>query len=164
LKYYTGVGARDTPDDILKLMKSIAIFLESIGFILRSGGAKGADAAFESGAGNQKEIFYAKDATQESMNLAARYHPIFNKLPEYVQKLHGRNSFQVLGKDLKTPSNFLICWTKDGCKNHKERSNQTGGTGTAISIASENGITIYNLENQRDRQTINLVVKSMTSD
>ncbi len=162
MKYYTGVGARDTPDDILKLIKSIAIFLKSLDFILRSGGAKGADSCFESGAGDQKEIFYAKDATQESINLAARYHPVFNKLPEYVQKLHGRNSFQVLGRDLKTPSNFLICWTKDGCKNHKTRSSKTGGTGTAISIASENNISIYNLANQKDRETINLVIDSMS--
>jgi hypothetical protein len=160
MKYYTGVGARDTPDDILKLMKSIAIFLKSLDFILRSGGAKGADSGFESGAGDQKEIFYAKDATQESINLAARYHPVFNKLPEYVQKLHGRNSFQVLGKDLKTPSNFLICWTKDGCKNHKTRCSKTGGTGTAISIASENNIGIYNLANQKDRNLINSVINN----
>jgi len=158
MKYYTGVGARDTPDNILELMKSIAIFLKSLGFVLRSGRAKGADSAFESGAGNQKEIFYAKDATQESIDLAARYHPVFDKLPEYVQKLHGRNSFQVLGKDLKTPSNFLICWTKDGCKNHKTRSNKTGGTGTAISIASEHNINVYNLANPKDRKRINLVL------
>jgi hypothetical protein len=161
VKYYTGVGARDTPDDILKLIEQIAIFLKSLGFILRSGGAKGADSAFESGAGDQKEIFYASDATQESIDLAARYHPVFHKLPEYVQKLHGRNSFQVLGKDLKTPSNFLICWTKDGCKNHKTRSSKTGGTGTAISIASENNISIYNLANQKDKKTINLVIESI---
>ena len=161
MKYYTGVGARDTPDDILKLMKSIAIFLNSLGYTLRSGGAKGADSAFESGAGNQKEIFYAKDATQESMNLAALYHPVFNKLSEYVQKLHGRNSFQVLGRDLKTPSNFLVCWTRDGCKNHETRTSKTGGTGTAISIASENNIPVYNLANQKDREVIETVIKSI---
>lgn len=154
MKYYTGVGSRDTPENILNLMKLMAIFLRSLGFILRSGGAKGADSAFESGAGNQKEIYYAKDATQESMNLAARYHPVFNKLSEYVQKLHGRNAFQVLGRDLKTPSNFLVCWTKDGCLTHKTRSSNTGGTGTAISIASENDIMVYNLANGIHRDLV----------
>ena len=46
--YYTGIGARTTPNDVLKDMTNIASNLEQSGFILRSGGANGADSAFGS--------------------------------------------------------------------------------------------------------------------
>ena len=47
-KYYTGIGSRKTPENILKKFKDIATFLETKQYILRSGGAEGADSAFES--------------------------------------------------------------------------------------------------------------------
>lgn len=145
MKYYTGVGARDTPNNVLEMMYRIAIILHHQGYILRSGGAKGADTAFENGAGGQKEIFYARDATQEAMNIAALYHPAWNKCSSFAKKLHGRNAFQVLGMSLGHPSEFILCWTPDGCVSHLDRNWGTGGTGTAISIAWANGIPVENL-------------------
>lgn len=49
MKFYTGVGSRETPDDILKMMTRLGKKLASEGWTLRSGGAVGADAAFEFG-------------------------------------------------------------------------------------------------------------------
>ena len=58
--YYAGIGSRNTPNEILSLLTSLAEQLALKGYILRSGGAKGADSAFEKGCdkvhGN-KEIF-----------------------------------------------------------------------------------------------------------
>lgn len=144
-KYYTGVGSRKTPQDIIELMHDIAINLQRNGYILRSGGADGADKAFESGAGSRKNIFYAKDATSAAMEIAARFHPAWDRCSMFAKRLHGRNSFQVLGPNLNEPSEFLICWTPDGCKRHVDRKRDTGGTGTAISIADTYGVPIYNL-------------------
>jgi hypothetical protein len=45
-RYYSGVGSRNTPKHILVLMQFIAFKLASEGWVLRSGGAKGADSAF----------------------------------------------------------------------------------------------------------------------
>jgi len=148
MKYYTGVGSRKTPENILNMMTLIARFLEQKGYILRSGGAQGADKAFEEGVTdpNNKEIYYAAQASPAAMDIAARFHPAWHKCSPYAQKLHGRNSFQVLGFDLNTPSEFLICWTPDGCTQHIGRSFQTGGTGTAISIADHYGTRIVNLQ------------------
>ena len=42
---------------------------------------------------------------------------------------------------------YVICWTPDGCESHLTRSIKTGGTGTAIAIASTNGIPVFNLKN-----------------
>lgn len=47
--YYAGVGSRETPEDVLQLMRQFAIKLANLGWVLRSGGAPGADSAFEAG-------------------------------------------------------------------------------------------------------------------
>ena len=143
-KFYTGIGSRQTPKDILMLMTTIARKLAALGWTLRSGGADGADSAFESGAG-LKNIYLAHHATPASTAIAARFHPAWNRCSEFARKLHGRNSFQVLGSDLNTPSSFLLCWTQDGCTCHADRTIKTGGTGTAISIADHFGVPVFNL-------------------
>lgn len=144
VKYYTGVDSRQTPKEVLELMTKIAVYLDKEGYILRSGGADGADKAFEKGS-THREIYKANDATIEAMEMAAKYHGNWFACSPYAKKLHGRNVFQVLGRDLKTPSEFVVCWTQDGCEKHEDRSFITGGTGTAISVASEHGITVWNL-------------------
>lgn len=47
--FYTGIGSRETPKEILQVMKAIAYVLYFQGWTLRSGGAPGADFAFEDG-------------------------------------------------------------------------------------------------------------------
>lgn len=49
MKYYTGIGSRETPKDIMQLMSKLAYKLASEGYVLRSGAAQGADSAFEDG-------------------------------------------------------------------------------------------------------------------
>lgn len=108
------------------------------------------------GAGNLKEIYLKSDATPESMAMAGKFHPVWNAkkkdgspvVSDFAKRLHGRNPFQVLGRNLATPSEFLICWTPDGCTKHSERRFETGGTGTAISIASVYNIPVHNLQNE----------------
>ncbi|MDD4081799.1 MAG: hypothetical protein PHD05_00295 [Sphaerochaetaceae bacterium] len=146
MKYYTGIGSRKTPKQILDLMFVAAKKLSDLNFILRSGGAIGADSAFENGADpNKCEIYTAKDATIETFQIAQKFHPAWERCSNFVQKLHARNVFQILGKDLKTPSNFVICWTPDGATTHEQRSVKTGGTGLAISIACAYKIPVFNL-------------------
>lgn len=142
---YAGVGSRKTPDDVLNLMYLIAKKMCIMGYMLYSGGAKGADSAFESGAGTLKHIYYANDATQQAMEIASQFHPKWGACKEFARKLHGRNSFQILGPNLDHKVNYCICWTPDGAESHAERSIQTGGTGTAISIADHFGVPVINL-------------------
>ena len=146
---YTGVGARKTPNDVLSLMYRIAIKMQHVKYTLRSGGADGADKAFEQGT-SIKEIYYANDCTPEAMAISALYHPAWHKCGEYAKKLHGRNAFQVLGRQLNNPSDVLICWTPDACKTHAQRSWNTGGTGTAISIADAYKVPVVNLAHPED--------------
>lgn len=118
-------------------------------FVLRSGGANGADLAFEQGvdrAYGAKEIclpwrgFNNSDSDlivsdRKAFEIAERYHPYWFHLKEGAKKLQARNSHQVLGKDLNTPSSFVICWTKNG--------KGQGGTGQAIRIAKAYDIPVY---------------------
>ena len=144
-RFYTGVGSRKTPEAILFVMTRIALFLNKSGYTLRSGGADGADAAFEKGAGQLKQIYRPEHATPEAMGIASSFHPAWHRCSDYAKRLHGRNAFQVLGLNLNEPSEFLLCWTPDACLTHAARSFSTGGTGTAISIANAYNVPVNNL-------------------
>lgn len=139
---YTGVGSRETPPEVQKKFTEIAALLESSGYILRSGHADGADLAFELGVidkNSKAQIFLAQDATPEAMEIASKIHPAWHNCSEYAKKLHARNVFQVLGQDLVSPSKFLLCWTKGG--------KPVGGTRTAIILAEQNNIPVFNFFN-----------------
>ena len=156
MNYYTGVGSRETPQNILVLMRQLAKQFAHKGYMLRSGGAEGADQAFELGCREVNglcKIYRPSHATPQAMAIASQYHGAWHLCGEWARKLHARNAFQVLGDDLKTPSLIVVCWTKDGARDHAERSIKTGGTGTAISIASENHIRVANLSNEFDRRS-----------
>lgn len=159
-KFYTGIGSRETPQPILNLMRQIA---ENLGedYILRSGGAGGADEAFEAGCdrvGGLKHIYLPwpgfkgsrarfRGIPPECFDLAQRIHPAWDRLTAVDRKLHARNTQQVLGdrpiSDPK-PSSFLICWTRNG--------QPIGGTRTAIELALRHGIPVFNLFDTAQRQ------------
>lgn len=140
-KLYAGIGSRETPERILNQMNAVAVVLQENGWRLRSGGAKGADDAFERGAGVRKEIFTAKDAANDkaAMALAEKFHPAWDRCSKFARALHARNGYILLGRDLATPVRFVLCWTKDG--------KATGGTGQALRIAADPAcaIPIFNL-------------------
>lgn len=150
-KYYAGVGSRETPQNILAIMTEIGEKLATQGYILRSGGAEGADCAFEEGcdaAKGKKEIFIpwrgfngkqipATKVSVAALKMAKAIHPAWDKCNEWAQLLHGRNVYQVLGETMKLPVEFVVCWT--------EKGRTTGGTSTAIKIAEQNSIPVYNL-------------------
>lgn len=156
-KFYAGIGSRETPLVYQNAMTQIAMRLQEKGYTLRSGAADGADAAFERGAGEDKEIYlpwkgfndHPSDLHKISFDaliLAQRYHKGWAKLSHGAHNLMARNCYQVLGYDLKTPSDFVVCWTADGCEKSSERSSKTGGTGQAIDIADSNGLPVFNLQ------------------
>lgn len=159
---YAGIGSRETPEDILGMMRDIAKALALRGYTLRSGGAQGADQAFEYGtpACYDMEIFVPWSGFENkpdlmkltpgelgnAMKIAEQFHPNWAACSQGARKLHTRNVFQVLGRDLQSPSKFVICWTRDG--------KATGGTGQALRIAEHHKIPIINLQRLEDRVKI----------
>lgn len=152
---YAGIGSRSTPHDVLSHMTRLGREYALAGYTLRSGGAGGADTAFESGcdsAKGLKEIYvpwagfngrYSSQpgihvgVSEEAIELAAKFHPNWRSCTNGAKKLHARNCYQILGRDLKTPVERVVCWTPNG--------SGSGGTGQAIRIARAYGILVIDL-------------------
>lgn len=159
MKIYTGVGARATPPEVMTELTGYAAILAAAGFTGRSGGSEGADEAIEEGidlVSGAKEIYlpwpghngsksklYA--VCEKAYRIASEVHPKWRSLSDGVKKMHARNVYQVLGKDLTSPSDFLLCWTLDGIETAAERTRKSGGTATAIVIADRWDIPVFNL-------------------
>jgi hypothetical protein len=152
-KAYAGIGSRESPPRVLAVLESLAVRLAHGGFVLRSGGAPGADTAFETGsdrAGGSKEIylpwkgFNGKRSERyvipkEAFALAEEFHPLGRGLraKPAVHKLMARNCQQILGQNLDSPVAFVACWTLGG--------RLLGGTAQVLRIARERGIEVANL-------------------
>ncbi|MGZ3584574.1 MAG: hypothetical protein ACXVCX_20230 [Ktedonobacterales bacterium] len=163
LRYYTGIGAHATPPHVLDLMVAIARYYARQGIVLRSGGSPGADVAFELGCGEGRKEIYVPWAgfngnasllvmTDDLMGrvtgsrvwralreaLAAETPPAdLDANPEEQRRLYARDVCQVLGADLITPSERVICWTPP--------SGEPEGTRIALYVARDAGIPIDNL-------------------
>lgn len=163
-KIYTGVGSRNTPFLVLQAMQLIGEYLYNQGWVLRSGGAVGADTAFQGihirpndqiylpwkGFNNSTSLRYSiSTETSKYLSMVLDTSHI-SKLSRAGYLLHSRNVHQVLGDDLKTPSNFLVCWTNGG--------KDIGGTATAIKLARLFNIPIINLGNLQSSVTKDFVL------
>lgn len=149
--YYAGIGSRETPIEVLEIMRQMGSHLAKNGATLRSGGAGGADKAFEEGCDNAKglkEIYIPWKGFEDSTSnlivgpegsqaylIAEKYHPYWHNLKNGARKLQARNSHQILGEDLNTPCQFVVCYTKGG--------KRAGGTGQALRLATDYNIPIF---------------------
>ena len=146
---YTGIGSRETPPAILTEMTRLATHFDSLGYTLRSGGARGADTAFALGASKQ-EIFLPwcgynglwpsesniliedPQILAEAAAIAKSVHPNWNKLSFAAQRLHARNMFQILGERLDRPTDFVLYWCPMSA-----HGVPLGGTATAVKLAKK---------------------------
>lgn len=158
-KYYTGIGSRSTPKTIIPRIEEITKKYALNGYALRSGNADGADTFFYENHIKysdkyeiylpwpkfnkiQNPLFISLDNIDkkllfEAEDIVSVIHPSWGRCTQGVRKLHIRNVFQVLGQDLKTPSETVFCWTENG--------EVKGGTATAIKIAKQYKIPVVNL-------------------
>jgi hypothetical protein len=159
--YYAGIGSRQTPQAVCDFMRAAATYLcGSGGIILRSGGAQGADQAFESGVPfpDRKQIL----VPWEGFEGRPLVHPVTDwavstaqehfqgELPHNLRGIMGRNVMQVLGPSADFPwSSFVLCWTPDG--------KASGGTGMAMRIAKAKGIPVFNLKGHTPTEAWELV-------
>ena len=201
LPVYAGLGAENAPPEVAAFMTEIGSELADQDFLLRSGGGRGSDEAFENGArltGGRRRIYLHTDglrgraggvdhATADiperafqvvkehragwndlspaAQRLFARenfYQPTdgdppaadipipesalertkehlagWDKLTETTQRKSARNAMELLGDNLNTPADVVVCWTKDG--------KATGITGQAVGLANAHNIPVINL-------------------
>lgn len=147
MKSYAGIGSRLAPKPITSQMTNLAQHAMQFHWTLRSGGANGADKAFERGAG-RKEIFlpwpwfnshpsHLHRPSEEAFRLASAIHPNWAAMISSGRALHARNCHQILGEHLDDPVKCVICWTPAGLA--------SGGTRTAMILARQHKIPIFNL-------------------
>lgn len=168
-KYYAGIGSRETPPGIDPIIEEIVKILDKFGYVLRSGGADGSDSMFEKYSTGEKEIYLPwkrfngnesdlylgnmdPKLVEEAQEIAKKYHPTWGYLSDGARKLMTRNTFQVLGKDLKSPSSFIVCWTPAG--------KMLGGTAQALRIAKDLSIPIFNLYDKNSLHKIKLHINN----
>jgi hypothetical protein len=129
MKAYAGIGAREISLPLNLEFIKIGRRLAQERYILRSGGAGGADQAFEDGADDgsgHKEIFLPwkgfnhngstyvlpNPIPPEIIKIARSIYPRWDRVSEPVRRLHARNVMQILGWDLNDQSAFVVCYTK----------------------------------------------------
>lgn len=70
----------------------------------------------------------------------------WGNLKERWRLMHTRNCHQVLGANLDSPVDFVLCWTPNG--------KDTGGTATAIKLARRHNIPVINMATEGWRQCL----------
>lgn len=157
-RYVAGVGSRDTPSSVDSEIEAIMRLLVPLGYVLRSGAARGFDTMVERWAVRlrcETEIFLPWKGFGDHPSRHHKPPPIafeiaqqhmsphhWNGLSPGAQQCHARDVQQVLGQHCGPPSIpvvLVFCWT-DGGK-------VTGGTATAIKVATAHGIPVLNLFN-----------------
>lgn len=188
MKYYTGVGSRETPQPILKFIEQVAYWLVGRGYTGRSGSAAGADTAFEQGFNRHDIVNGVSDYVSfeaylpwkgfscihedtvhivtpelpdynEAFNIASTIHPAWNRLGRGAKALHTRNIYQVLGLDLKTPSKALFCYAQPTKNKQGIVTGVKGGTNTAVQLAMKHDIPIYNFYLQEDIDKVKIMME-----
>lgn len=66
--------------------------------------------------------------------IARLLHPNGKNLSPHALELQARNTYQIIGQDLNTPVQFVVCWTEGG--------RGEGGTGQALRLAKMLNIPI----------------------
>jgi hypothetical protein len=169
-KLYAGIGGRNTPPEVCEEFSVIAYKLMQLGYTLRSGGAPGADSAFEAGASkyvpqeiwlpwkdfnsNESELVLENPIPQSVIAIAESIYERWDVSSDAVKRLHARNVYQILGQDLHTPVEFVVCWT--------DRPNtDTGGTQFGMNLAKQYTIPVYNFECDDDREEFMTMLREL---
>ena len=160
---YAGIGGRNTPKNVLIAMVHEAGQLAGMGYILRSGGASGADSAFETGVDmyekkqgitepthkeiylpwknfndNKSDFYLSWNIEQKFLDIIGYVNPSLLSCKHSIISLHARNCQQILGKNLDSPCSFVLCWTD-------RDTAWCSGTMFAVRLAELNNIPVFNM-------------------
>lgn len=171
MKYYTGVGSRSTPPHMCVLMADIGHKLFTHGWTLRSGGAEGADQAFETHVldPGKRQIFipwngfnrYGRSLHDPEIV----HHPGAIPLEDFsggvrlkaaglMAAVHPAvNRLSVAAKKLHTRNVFQVLGSDLSTPSRflicwTPNGELVGGTRTAIVLAQRAGIPVFNLANE----------------
>lgn len=171
MKFYTGIGSRKTPKEILELMRQLGESLANDGWTLRSGAAEGADTAFMQGwlkwAGSHRDEAEENPLAQIYLpwenfcgqtsrmigNVIVQSPHKLEKAEEIVSKVHPYwKNCGPAARVLHTRNVFQVLGAKLNEPSKfvlywapEKNGIVQGGTATAVHLARQHGITTYNL-------------------
>lgn len=218
---YAGIGSRETPLSMLKTMTKVADMLAKKGYTLNSGGAIGADVAFEGKPYptsftakediNEKTLKMKKGETVDIGNtrftaayylhakkdprlqissverssiygtsntvsfspfdvtknkygnaeiaktVASEIHPRWGGLKDFAKNLMARNTYQIFGKDLATPVDFVLFYALETDDPFRPK----GGTGQAVEMARRKGIPTINMSSPNWEEQLEKVLSEL---
>lgn len=151
-KTYCATGNMEIGMKVKNILVEIGRVLALNGYTLRSGGAPGAESAFEEGCdsvGGKKEIYlpfegYNNKTTgvvtdmtneEEAIKIAQRYYLLWFKLSNKVKQMLTRYSWAVLGRNLDDPVDFVIAYIREDGKTTEQ----------VVRVANGSNITVYNI-------------------
>lgn len=154
----TLVGSRKAPFSIRQEAMELGKAFSDLGYKARSGGALGMDTYWLYQYDPELATVYRHDdkpydartvnttrldAFDEAIDIINRVVPHIACMDDTARLLHYRNAFQVLGDDLRSPSDYLIYWSP------MKNDVPVGGTKTAVLLAKRVGIPVLHLEHDR---------------
>ena len=153
--FYAGIGSRETPQFYLNQMINIGRICGKRGLVLRSGGARGADQAFEKGCDMEKghkmiwratwgELIKEEEWAKELASTVCWEYPL-KDMRSRTRNLIIRNMYQIFGERNTTPVDFCIYYNLDDpmIKGSK------GGTRYAVRVAKQSNIPCFNLRTEQ---------------
>lgn len=140
-KRYAGIGNRKIPKWAHDSIVQRARLLQFDGYILRSGGAAGADSLFEYGTtlqGGAKEIFKKELFPPKwCVDLVRKHHKYGKTMKDPITiQLMARNCQIILGKYGDAPVDFVLAWCED---------EEVGGTAFGLTLARAYKIPVENM-------------------
>jgi len=170
-KPYAVTGNPNPPDEILRKIERIVPKLESLEYLLRTGGMTGIEESAERSAKKLELLlpwkgFADKDSkftftNERAIAIAKKFSPAYDNLKQAAQTFLAKNVRLVMGQQVNSPALFLIVWTEDGAEKASERNSRTGFAGHPIAIANALGIPVFNLGKSDAEERLNRYLEAI---
>ena len=94
-----------------------------------------------------EETFDSKNyfSSPESMDLAKKVYPTWEKQKEYMLKIYSKNIRMIAGQNIRSPSRFVLCWSPDGIETSAARTNNSDGIEFYLKVSEVYKLKAYNL-------------------
>ena len=134
-KLYAGTGDRKTPLKIQNLLQNYIKILNERNYMLRTGSESGTQ-TFMKTLADKVEVMDIPEANHLVYAANRSHYVLWSHNGNRVKKKYARDTLILLGDNLATPPEFLLCWCNINIK---------GGSVFSIRLAKEHNIPIYNI-------------------
>ncbi|HXQ32680.1 MAG TPA: hypothetical protein VN843_01535 [Anaerolineales bacterium] len=166
-KPYVGTGNADTPDGVMRELLETAQLLERNGYTVRTSAffdtpdkvfsqikTKEMILPWKGFADQESKLTFT---SEEARYLAKKYYAnpaAFDTMKEAGKTFLAKNVRLICGQNLRSPAQFVLLWTEDGCEHPKDKTPKTGYAISIITISYEMRIPIFNFGRSDAKQRL----------